>query len=76
MTGRFGPYDSWVTILHSDANIAVFILQDIIPAYFSPGDAEREIQRLSQSFWPIRTRFYRRPPPGCAALESLPPGAM
>ena len=50
MTGKFGPYDSWTTILHSDANIAVFILQDVIPAYFSPGDAEREIDRLSQYF--------------------------
>ncbi len=50
MTGKFGPYDSWVTILHSDANIAVFVLQDVIPAYFSPGDAEREIDRLSQYF--------------------------
>ena len=42
--------DSWVTILHSDANIAVFILQEIIPAHFSSGDAEREIDRLSQYF--------------------------
>jgi hypothetical protein len=50
MRGKFGPYDSWVTILHSDANIAVFILQEIVPAYFSPGDAEREIDRLSQHF--------------------------
>ena len=50
MTGKFGPYNSWVTILHSDANIAVFILQEVIPAYFSPGDAEREIDRLSQYF--------------------------
>ena len=36
MTGKFGPFDSWTTILHSDANTAVFILQDIVPAYFSP----------------------------------------
>ena len=50
MTGKFGPFDLWVTILHSDANTAVFILQDIIPAYFSPGDVDREIQRLSQRF--------------------------
>ena len=39
-----------MTILHSDANTAVFILQDVIPAYFAPGDADREIQRLSQYF--------------------------
>ncbi len=50
LSGKFGPYDSWVTILHSDANTAVFVLQDVIPAYFAPGDAEREIQRLSQQF--------------------------
>ena len=50
LSGRFGPYDSWVTILHSDANTAVFILQDVIPAFFSPGEVEREIQRLSQHF--------------------------
>src|SRR5271157_710280 len=50
MTGKFGPFDSFVTILHSNANTAVFILQDVIPAHFSPGDADREIQRLSQHF--------------------------
>jgi hypothetical protein len=50
LSGKFGRYDSWVTILHSDANTAVFILQEIIPAYFAPGDADREIQRLSQNF--------------------------
>ena len=50
LSGKFGPYDSWVTILHSDANTAVFVLQDVIPAYFAPGDAEHEIQRLSQQF--------------------------
>ena len=50
MTGRFGPFDSWVTILHSEANTAVFILQDVLPAYFAPDDVEREIQRLSQHF--------------------------
>ena len=37
-------------ILHSDANIAAFILQDITPAHFAPGDVDREIQRLSQNF--------------------------
>ena len=50
LRGKFGAYDSWMTILHSDANTAVFILQDVIPAYFAPGDADREIQRLSQYF--------------------------
>src|ERR1700677_3974442 len=50
ISGKFGGYDTWMTILHSDANTAVFILQDVIPAYFAPGDADREIQRLSQYF--------------------------
>ena len=50
MTGKFGPFNSWVTILHSDAHTAVFILQDVIPAYFATDDVEREIQRLSQHF--------------------------
>lgn len=50
MTGKFGPFDSWVTILHSDANAAVFINQKVIPAYFMPGDVDREIQRLSAGF--------------------------
>ena len=50
LSGKMGRYNSWVTILHSDANTAVFILQDIIPAYFAPGDADREIERLSQKF--------------------------
>ena len=50
MSGKFGPFNSWVTILHSDANTAVFILQDVIPAYFATDDVEREIQRLSQRF--------------------------
>jgi hypothetical protein len=49
-SGKAGHYDSWETILHSDANLAVFILQDVIPAYFAPGDVEREIQRLSAHF--------------------------
>ena len=50
MTGKFGPYDSWVTVLHSNDNIVVFVLQDMLPAYFAPGDVEREIQRLSKHF--------------------------
>jgi len=50
LMGKFGPYDSWVTILHSDANRLVFVLQDVIPANFATGDADREIQRLSQDF--------------------------
>jgi hypothetical protein len=66
--GKYGPYDSWVTILHSDANIAAFIMQDVIPAFFSPGDAEREIQRLSQRFGQT-ARIYTDPRLG--ALHSV-----
>jgi hypothetical protein len=50
MTGKLGPYHSFVTILHSEANSAVFIEQEDAPAFFAPGDVQREIQRLSQSF--------------------------
>jgi hypothetical protein len=60
LSGRLGPYDSWVTILHSDSNTAVFIMQDVIPAFFSSGDAEREIQRLSQHFGQV-ARIYTEP---------------
>lgn len=48
--GKFGSYTSRVTILHNDANTAVFITQTVVPAFFAPGDAEHEIQRLSQEF--------------------------
>ncbi len=50
LSGKFGPYDSWLTILHSDASTATFIMQDVFPAFFSSGEVEREIQRLSQHF--------------------------
>ena len=60
LNGRFGPYDSWVTILHSDANTAVFVMQDVIPAFFSSGDVEREIQRLSEHFGQA-ARIYTEP---------------
>lgn len=50
MTGKFGPYNSWVTILHSPENAAIFITQVVTPAFFGRGDVEHEIQRLSQRF--------------------------
>jgi hypothetical protein len=50
MVGKSGPYNSWITILHSNANAAVFIEQQISPAFFGPGEVQREIQRLSQYF--------------------------
>ena len=61
LSGKFGRYDSWMTILHSDANRLVFVLQDVIPAYFGTGDADREIQRLSQDFRQS-ARIYNGPP--------------
>jgi tetratricopeptide (TPR) repeat protein len=60
LSGKLGPYDSWLTILHSDANTATFIMQDVIPAFFSSGDVEREIQRLSQHFGQT-ARIYTEP---------------
>ncbi len=48
--GKFGPYTSWVTILHSDANKVAFITEAITPAFFQAGDVDREIQRLSRGF--------------------------
>jgi hypothetical protein len=48
--GKFVAFDSWTTILHSNTNIAAFILQDVMPAYFPPGNVERELDRLSQYF--------------------------
>ena len=48
--GKFRPYASWLTILHSSANKVAFITQAIAPAFFEPGDVDREIQRLSHGF--------------------------
>jgi hypothetical protein len=50
MAGKFGPFNSWMTILHSPENSAIFITQVITPAFFARGDVEREIQRLSRQF--------------------------
>ena len=49
-SGKFGPYASRVAILHSAGNTAVFITQEIRPAYFAPGDVDREIARISKGF--------------------------
>ena len=49
-SGKFGPFTSRVTILHSAANKVVFITQSLIPAFFGAGDVDQEIQRLSQQF--------------------------
>ena len=66
LNGKFGAYNSWVTILHSEANTAVFILQDIIPAYFASGDADREIQRLSQYFGQAARIYNSEPRPNAS----------
>ncbi len=49
-TGKFGSYTSWVTLLHSSANRVVFITQAVTPAFFDPGDVDREIARISKGF--------------------------
>jgi hypothetical protein len=49
-TGNFGPHTIWSSILHSDKNEAVYISEAIVPAMFSQGDPDVEIQRLSQMF--------------------------
>ena len=49
-SGKFGPYTSWVTLLHSSSNRVVFITEAIVPAFFSPGDADHEIARISKGF--------------------------
>ena len=48
--GKSGSYTSWLSILHSNANLAVYVSQSIIPAFFQPGDADREILRLASQF--------------------------
>ncbi len=48
--GKFGPYTSSVTILHSSDKKVAFITQATVPAFFRPGDVDREIRRLSRGF--------------------------
>jgi hypothetical protein len=49
-TGKFGRFGSRVMLLHSSSNEVVFITETIVPAFFSPGDADREIERISKRF--------------------------
>jgi len=49
-SGKFGSYTSWVTILHSSTNKVVFITEAVTPAFFAPGDVDREIARVSNGF--------------------------
>ena len=49
-TGKFGRFASRVMLLHSSSNEVVFITETIVPAFFYPGDADREIERISKRF--------------------------
>src|SRR5579863_1661719 len=46
--GRFGPHSSTLSVLQSASGTAVYISQSISPAYFAPGDIDREITRISR----------------------------
>jgi hypothetical protein len=63
MVGKMGPYNSFLTFLQSPENTAIYILQAISPAYFSPGDIDHEIQRLSQHFGQQARVLYAEPRP-------------
>jgi hypothetical protein len=49
-TGKFGHFASRVMLLHSSSNEVVFITETILPAFFSPGDVDQEIERISKRF--------------------------
>jgi S1-C subfamily serine protease len=48
--GKFGTFVSVNSILHAPSNETVYVSRFIEPAYFGPGDIEREIERLSKRF--------------------------
>ncbi|HET6374803.1 MAG TPA: serine protease, partial [Methylocella sp.] len=48
--GKFGTFVSVNSILHASSNETVYVSRFIEPAYFGPGDIEREIERLSKRF--------------------------
>jgi hypothetical protein len=50
LNGKLGPYVAETAILLSESNVAVFISQDLVPAFFGAGDVDHEMQRLSQYF--------------------------
>jgi TonB family protein len=50
LNGKLGPYVEETALLLSESNVAVFISQDLVPAFFPAGDVDHEIQRLSQYF--------------------------
>ena len=48
--GRFGEFTSVNSILHSANGATAYVSRYIEPAYFAPGDIDREIKRLTQRF--------------------------
>ena len=48
--GKFGHFTSWVTLLHSSSSRVVFITETVVPAFFAPGDIDREIAHISKGF--------------------------
>ena len=62
--GKFGPYASIVTFLHSPENAAIYINQEVTPAFFLPDDVDREIRRLSAHFGQEARVLYGEPRPG------------
>ena len=75
MTGKFGPFNSWVTILHSNANSAVFVLQDIIPAIF-PRATSIAKSSASHSILDKPLAFSLAIPARMRRTRSSPPGVM
>jgi hypothetical protein len=49
-SGKFGAFQSFNSILHSNDNATAYVSRHIVPAYFSAGDIERELERLSHRF--------------------------
>jgi S1-C subfamily serine protease len=48
--GKFGEFTSVNSILHAPDGATAYVSRYIEPAYFAPGDVEREVKRLSQRF--------------------------
>lgn len=63
MTGKLGPYNSWLTFLRSPENTAVFVTLAVTPAHFLPGDVEQEIERLSRYIGQEARVLYAEPRP-------------
>ena len=68
-SGRFGPHTIWSSILHSNKNQAVYVTEAIVPATFSQGDSDAELQRLSQMF--AQPANIIPPPPQLGARHAI-----